>query len=517
LNLSNNRALAIHPFLFAVLPVLYLYSLDIDTLPVSIILLPLTVGLSFTAIALLLLGRFCDDSAKSAIYVSIFWIWCSSYASFHDIVSYYTSSFLIFRQRYSTFIWIVLFITCVIFIYRKKHISFKVNNYFNLVGIFLILCQIYLGAVNYLGHQSKIANIENHLKEIKTTNISLPKDSLPPIYYIILDSYTGGNELKDILHYDNSTFINYLQNKGFYVVSDSHSNYAWTALSMCATFNMQYLPFDKSSGNQGEGLRIKADIPYDWSVINNQLVKFLKNIGYDFVDISKYSSLGFYYRNMYANTFNINLLNMMIFSHSIAYNYLTPKLKQQDIFDQFQKLSAAINLNKPTFTYAHFLIPHDAYVFDQNGHPPSFSSVVSMSTYEKRLYLDQLIFTNTMVEKVVDTILTKSQKQPIIIIQGDHGAMPHLVRDRNEGRRLRMGILNAYYFPQGGSKVLYNSITPVNSFRLMLNYYFGQTLPLLKDESYFSSSVGSRDLIWMTPHLKREGKEPHAAVGYPSD
>ena len=50
----------------------------------------------------------------------------------------------------------------------------------------------------------------------------------------------------------------------------------------------------------------------------------------------------------------------------------------------------------------------------------------------------------------------------------------------------RMKILNAYYLPEGGGEEIYSEISPVNTFRVVLNMYFGGNLPLLEDRSYFS-------------------------------
>jgi hypothetical protein len=92
-------------------------------------------------------------------------------------------------------------------------------------------------------------------------------------------------------------------------------------------------------------------------------------------------------------------------------------------------------------------------------------------------------FINQEILQVVDVLLENSDTPPIIIIQGDHGPLPDLAQ---EGAQ-RMPILNAYYLPgiQMG-KVLYPAITPVNSFRVVLNSYFGQHLPFLEDQSYFA-------------------------------
>jgi hypothetical protein len=51
----------------------------------------------------------------------------------------------------------------------------------------------------------------------------------------------------------------------------------------------------------------------------------------------------------------------------------------------------------------------------------------------------------------------------------------------------RMTILNAYYFPDSRYDDLYQRISPVNSFRVVLNTFFGASLELLPDKSYFST------------------------------
>ena len=50
--------------------------------------------------------------------------------------------------------------------------------------------------------------------------------------------------------------------------------------------------------------------------------------------------------------------------------------------------------------------------------------------------------------------------------------------------REKTGILNAYYLPDLDNNPLYPSITPVNSFRLVFNLYFGTDLELLPDRIY---------------------------------
>lgn len=51
----------------------------------------------------------------------------------------------------------------------------------------------------------------------------------------------------------------------------------------------------------------------------------------------------------------------------------------------------------------------------------------------------------------------------------------------------RTSILNAYYLPYGGDKTLYDSITPVNTFKIIFNTYFNTNLELVKDSIFHST------------------------------
>ena len=78
----------------------------------------------------------------------------------------------------------------------------------------------------------------------------------------------------------------------------------------------------------------------------------------------------------------------------------------------------------------------------------------------------------------LEAILANSEQEPIIILQSDHGdTYVEAYRNLN---------LNAYYLPEAGEEKLYPTITPVNTFRLIFDYYFGMDYPLLPDIAYAS-------------------------------
>ena len=101
-------------------------------------------------------------------------------------------------------------------------------------------------------------------------------------------------------------------------------------------------------------------------------------------------------------------------------------------------------------------------------------------------YANQLKYINKKLMSALDIILS-TNKNPIIIIQGDHGprSLANWEKPDETCWKECYSILNAYHLPNNGNDNLYNSITPVNTFRIISNHYFGTSYKLLEDKSYF--------------------------------
>jgi hypothetical protein len=138
----------------------------------------------------------------------------------------------------------------------------------------------------------------------------------------------------------------------------------------------------------------------------------------------------------------------------------------------------------PTFTFVHLLIPHVPFVFSADGSivtdPLFYNGKLSWPGDAQHLvqgYANQVEYVDREIVQIVSSILDQSKTPPIIVIHGDHGLL-----DTN-----RFEILNAYYLPEDGAKDLYSTITPVNSFRVIFDNYFGTDFSLLPDVSYDQS------------------------------
>jgi hypothetical protein len=134
----------------------------------------------------------------------------------------------------------------------------------------------------------------------------------------------------------------------------------------------------------------------------------------------------------------------------------------------------------------------------------SYTEISGQKVYVEQ-YRDQVIYLNQRIQEVINLILNTSGSNSIIIIQGDHGPGSRLKWNSREETNLqeRMSIINAYYFPDLDYTQLYPGISPVNTFRIILDQYFGTDLGLLEDRSYFSLMEKPYEFMDVTEELNR--------------
>ena len=187
---------------------------------------------------------------------------------------------------------------------------------------------------------------------------------------------------------------------------------------------------------------------------------------------------------------------------SLAFNlkYDTPRQQFVRVQEKFKKLVSLQRQAEPLFVFSHMLLPHEPFVFFPDGRYKPGVEAASLTRHKN--YIDQLEYTNLKIKELVRELL-KKEPQPIIVIQSDEGPFPIRYSANNnnldwreasmEELRQKFGILNAIYFPDRGYNDLYEDLTPINTFRIIFNRYFGQNFPLLPDTSY---SHYSRDDLY---------------------
>ena len=490
------KAAVIHPFLMALFPPLCLYAHNIDYAPFSQILAPIVAILCFALLFSFLLKIILKDYAKAGIMTTLTLLLFFSYG--HIFYVFYIvffkvkiGEFVIGRERY----FFPFYILLSIFIIRYFVYVLNKSNRIRIITIFFNIFTSLAVAISSINIATfKINSLiiikpDISKQEIYLTNSDVMRTDLSPdIYYIILDTYPSVDTLRELCNYDNSDFTDFLKEKGFIIASKSCSNYAETFLSLASSLNMEYINYlSKTGGIKSKDLLILCRMIQDFKAW-----RFLKSRGYRYLHFS--SGLGptqqnnsayiNYCLHKFPSEFLKALINTTILSPFFS-NFYEAEIRRQQILYSFEKLKEVPDIKAPTFAFAHLLIPHVPYVFGRNGEAVL---QIGVTDSDKKRYLDQIIFVNKKIKEAINIILEKSSIPPIIVIQSDTG--PNLsanVEYSDEFAKERLTIFNAYYLPNGGCKLIYDTITPVNSFRLIFNYYFNAKYNLLEDKSYFST------------------------------
>jgi hypothetical protein len=483
------RSFVFHPLLLAAFPVVALYAYNAQELPLSVILVPLVVALAVTSVLLLSTWLICRSINKAGIIASLFLVLLLSTGYLFDLRKWLGASGPYIAGSMLLAIWVLLFPYLMYLVVRTGKTLRNPTIILNVATVVMVVVSLFtIGASEFRRSMSE----QECAASDATVDLQVPEgQKLPDIYYIILDRYAGAATLAENYGFDNSDFISYLASGGFYVASESSANYVRTSESLASSLNMEYIDYMDEKSNDL--------LPMSERIEDNALQRSLKAAGYQFINVGSWWGPTRQNENAdyctRTSEFEESLLTMTMPYHVSAAAGLVDDARMRQwkrTQFEFDKLAEIPNMEEPTFTFAHILSPHVPYVFDSDG---SFLLPEQANTRsDMENYCNQLVATNNMVRTLVDGLLTGSEVAPIIILQADEGPYPERYdanyRSFNWGKatdaeiRQKFEILNAYYLPGVDSSVLYPTITPVNSFRLVFDLYFGTGLGLLPDKSY---------------------------------
>jgi hypothetical protein len=500
---------AIHPIFFAVFPILALLAHNITEVTPSIALRSITISLAATLILLILLFLVTRNWEKSSLIITLFLILFYTYGHVYEFLQKISIvGFSLGRHRYLMTIYVGIFAIGLWVILKYLKSPTNSTGYLNVVGLLLIIYPIF----QIIIYSTQTTSREQRLAEVSpfTSSSSVhPNNDLPDVYFIVLDAYARGDALKQYFNFDNTSFVQELRQLGFFVADCSRSNDGGTHGSLAITLNMDYLPALRKEMSE-QGFTNQNDV---WLLIKQSKVrKLLSSLGYKTVafesgfewtrikDADIYLEYtGAPYQMQVLQPFEAILIRntaLLIWSDT-AYKSLPAYTntifrstnfsiedhinRQLFILDQLPRLASYTG---PKFVFAHILIPHLPFVFSPTGDiqtDPGFYSKDNFfpidGEYINKGYTDQIQFINYRLIPIMQTLITKSEVPPIIVLMGDHGL--------NFDNRLLN--LSAYYLPGSTYNDLYPAITPVNSFRVIFDTYFGTHYGLLPDVSYDGS------------------------------
>lgn len=495
----------LNPIIYASFPVLFFYSVNIAELQIRYIITPLLAAiiLSILCFGLLtvLLKNWYIGSFMSSILMIIFF-------SYGHLVQYFKFGLTVGPLYIGPNKSLTLIFLAIIAPLAAKVTSIDEDKLLELMKfLFIAALTLILFSSASIGYYEAFKRRGIHFNSATTSIVNTKKSQLhqyPDIYYIILDQYASSKTLAEYFGaadaYDLSSF---LEKHDFYLASESRSNYPVTYLSLPSSLNMDYLDHlipemdNKSSDRTGV-----------YSLLQDHRVgTFLKERGYKYIHSGNWWEPTRVNTNADINTARVSILNNEFNQKFLRTTALTILMQKLNLFSS----ASSINLNErsqtlsqiaefekvskikgPKFVLAHLALPHDPFVFNRDGgmvdKPLKWHTLDSK---EKDAYLEQVSYTNHVVMSLISTLLGQKE-DPVIVVQSDHGP-PGAVGIQNlwmpsenqpEMLAIQMNILNAYYLPGADNRALYGAISPVNTFRVIFNQYFGTSYPLLSDRSF---------------------------------
>lgn len=502
----------LHPFLFSIFPVLFLYAKNIAFFPLNVLLIPVAATLSIALLFLAFFTPFLKSKEKAGVLVSVLLLLFFSYGHLDGVVK-------------GALLWSLAILFVVLAFIQNMKDPKKLTNVLNFVSATLVTISLFnIGSYYLKSGISFNGSKADTRTESKTQVMSASTTSLPDIYYIILDGYGRSDVLKEMYDYDNSELLDYLTEKGFYVAQKSSANYSQTAFSLASSLNFKYL---------GDLIGL-TEIESDNRSKVNKLIKeneastILRRAGYKFIAFSSgYFGTEIVDADVFIQTGDFNEFeNALIAATPIpkiigtlvpALEYDVVSLHRKRVLATFDELQKIADVKGPKFVFAHIISPHPPFIFGEQGEAISHRGAITgydgssligpqglMKDEYVKLYRGQIKFITRSLMTTMDAILSNSEKPPVIVLQSDHGPGSELDWENPENTNFeeRISILNIYYFPDGDYGGLYDSITPVNTFRVIFNRYLGTNYELLPDESYSSTWSHPYKLINVTDKLK---------------
>lgn len=467
-------------------------------------------------LSILLLWVLFRDHHKASLLTSLAILLFFSYGHISNLlVDYQIIGIQLSSDRFLVPVYFFVTILITWKIQQQNKYSQELTKLLNRIALVLVI--ISLLQISYFIIRGFITNnqIIQDVSQSSQTKHDLNKIGYPDIYYIILDGYTRDDILFNTFKYDNSDFLSNLEDRNFYIARCSQANYSYTRPAMASTFNMTYL------GNQVDQNHIALD---EYQL--NEMIKSSYVQG--FVESNNYTTITFdtgykwlnwtdpdifftpfttrYKRFQYTKLNDFEVLLVKTSALSIILDRINledflstgpREIQQTRILYTFNTLSKIPKLvPELKFVYAHITAPHSPYIFGPNG-----ELLKNNPKSEIDGYINQINHINTLVINMIDEIISGSERLPVIIIQGDHGANIDY-KSLNIDQENTLGILNAYYLPGVEFDKMYDSLSPVNTFRNIFNYYFSSNYQLLEDLSILGNESPYIKLICNPKPLK---------------
>lgn len=473
---NSIKNLPFHPYVIAVFSITSLYASNFPDIPLADVVLPLVVVLMGAVVTVFVMRLMFASKERAAIAGSYVLFLTLFFTHFCVILEFLLSHWIRYiRYRYSLSGWLVLIIVGLVWLRLSKQNDRKMTILLNFVSILLVISSVSTIGFKFISSLSEfqLKGQMNTINAEKGITLQRPKKARD-IYYLVFDRYPNNQFLENEYGFNNTPFYNHLQERGFFIATNSWTNYPRTVISMASALNMAY-----------HSEVILSDTVYGKMIKNHKVGRFLKTQGYKYFHVGNFynplrfnKNADFNHRiSIFPSEFADIVYSMTPISRVWPFGAPTYILSRLGIDDkggyssltQMNVLKKITSMEGPKFVYVHFL--------------PYHTNAIGKS------FIERTTFINDSIVEMIDDILSKTKIPPIIVIQADEG--PYLSnKDRNLDRimqiRKRTGIISAFYLPgENVSGTIPSTISPVNTFRLIFKEYFDADIDLLDDRIFY--------------------------------
>lgn len=457
----------------------------------------LKLSFSYTAFSLCVFGIswiFFRNIRKAGLMTGIWMAVYLFFGAIHDFLKAYSPFNFIHRYRYLGPVLIVLLIFAFIYMKKTRHSLYRITLFLNVLFCIYLLIDVFI-----ILSKAFRTDKNNSLYQFTVPEFTAVPDELnkPDIYFLLFDEYASSVALEQQYGFKND-IDSFFEAEGFSVQPGSVSNYNYTPFSIASLLNMSYIQGIKSD----HGVDRTDFLECNPAILNNQVMLFLKEKGYNIVNFSmfdvadqpsriKQSFLplktkmiveGTLFPRLYRD-FDSLFINNAVLAKMIGGDNIFEHLTNNEFSLNGVEQASKEKQPDPRFIYGHFYMPHEPFFFDEHGNRKDNATILAEDNgLSPEPYLQYLKYTNTRIRELISKIKANTNGQAAIVVLSDHGYRDYAsIGDPKSHFR----NLNAVYLPDKNYNGMYDSISNVNQFRVILNTLFQQQLPLLKDSTIF--------------------------------
>jgi Sulfatase len=438
------------------------------------------------------------EISKASLFTSVFLL---SYFFIPSIIQFCKSvQALAFLGKYSIILSLTILLSLFLFWKLKKR-----NQEYPRFQLFLTVCFLVLitsETIYFISNNKQTLSRRNQI-ELTSTPVLKPlqkqQADFPDIYYLLFDELMSEKAMADLLNFSSTSFNRSLTDLGFKVSHHAVSPTNRTHTSLLSVFNMSQLDLPDNVVIKYRQLHAARQ-----QMNNNLLIPFFQQQQYDIINASIFKlnqidglskSVSWSLNNSESMITNQTLFTHLWSSSGWMLKPFLPKVFTEQRRIETQSDTALINeaivkidstllttSAKPRFLYAHFYLPHAPFKYNKDGSIyQSNNKNGQLPKNDIQLYNNQLEYTLNFIVGLCKKIQSESRKNTVIIVQGDHGYRNY--NTNKFGNHFSVSPFSAIYFPDNDYQMIGDSIYTTNTFRIILNKYFEQKLPMLKTKT----------------------------------